>query len=115
MIRPINIAFHQEKIFVVYLFLDSQEVKSQVALDFLYQQYVNTCRQKLNSKYIFGVAKFSEIMQEMGCIRYLPRKKENPGRHRFWKIPETIPVETAFDYISRETDRLIERKKQEKK
>jgi hypothetical protein len=113
MIRPINISFHQEKIFVVYLFLDSQEVKSRVGLDFLYSQYVNTCRQKLNTKYIFGISKFSEIMQELGCVRHLPRK-DNPARNRFWKIPSTIEIDVAFDYIRRETDRLIERAKEKK-
>lgn len=113
MIRPINISFHQEKIFVVYLFLDNYSVKA-VCLDVIYSDYVNTCREKLNTKYIFGIAKFSEIMQELGCVRYLPRKN-NSKRLRHWKIPEKIELEIVFDYIQRETDRLIERKKQEKK
>lgn len=113
--RPININFHQEKIFVLYIFIQGHNVKTGIRLDVLYSEYVNVCKTKLNTKYIFGIAKFTEILQELGGKRYTPRISKNGSiRHRYWKIPADIPIQEVFRYMQAETDRLLERLRRNK-
>lgn len=105
--KPADIAFLQQKILVIYMFL-LQFPDKTTNLHVLHDQYLKYCRDNVTIKYGYGKFFFAGYIQRLGCRRC---RTTGPS---YWKLPMEFNPEDLVELIQEETEKAIHGRRNEK-